>query len=215
MKTSEKIKLFNKLYEENYHRLMRMLHSITYNQIEEREDIAQETFTRVWKAIDEDKYDPELCDPSTWIYAIAKRASMDLQENKTRQIPEFYLDIVDAERYNPPEESDAEDESVFYMDPDDIPDNAMVDYDTPEAVYMREQMQSEMERRVNELPEHYREPVVLYFYRGLTYKQIADTLGTTEGTINVYINRAKSILREKHESEGSESYPIAINAGRA
>ena len=215
MKTNEKIKLFSELYDEQYPRLMKTLHTITYNHAEDREDIAQETFAIVWREILEDRYNPDLCDPFTWIYAIAKNASMRLQENKTRQIPAFYLDIVDAERYNPPEEADEEDESVFYMDPDDIPDNAMVDYDTPEAVYMREQMQSEMERRVNELPEHYREPIVLYAFRGLTYQQIADTLGTTEESVRGLLKRAKSILGEKHDSEGSESYPIAINAGRA
>ncbi|MHC4845162.1 MAG: RNA polymerase sigma factor [Planctomycetota bacterium] len=45
------------------------------------------------------------------------------------------------------------------------------------------------------LPEEYREPLLLRCVRGLTQKQIAETLGLTETTVETRLARARRMLR--------------------
>jgi RNA polymerase sigma factor (sigma-70 family) len=61
----------------------------------------------------------------------------------------------------------------------------------------------ELSRRVlrlaRELPEDYREPLLLRAVRGLSYRQIADTLGLPITTIETRLVRARRMLREQLE----------------
>lgn len=49
------------------------------------------------------------------------------------------------------------------------------------------------------LPEHYREPLLLRAVRGMTYRQIADTLGVPMTTVETRLARARRMLREELE----------------
>lgn len=49
------------------------------------------------------------------------------------------------------------------------------------------------------LPEEYREPLMLRAVRGLSYRQIADTLGVPITTIETRLTRARRMLREELE----------------
>ncbi|MFG0293873.1 MAG: RNA polymerase sigma factor [Phycisphaerales bacterium JB050] len=50
------------------------------------------------------------------------------------------------------------------------------------------------------LPEHYREPLLLRAVRGMSYRQIADTLGVPMTTVETRLARARRMLREELES---------------
>ncbi len=47
------------------------------------------------------------------------------------------------------------------------------------------------------LPEHERRPVVLAFYQGFTYREVAEHLGVSEGTVKSRIRRALARLRDE------------------
>lgn len=49
------------------------------------------------------------------------------------------------------------------------------------------------------LPEHYREPLLLRAVRGMSYRQIADTLGIPTTTVETRLARARRMLREQLE----------------
>ncbi len=61
----------------------------------------------------------------------------------------------------------------------------------------------ELGRRVlglaRELPEEYREPLLLRAVRGLSYRQIADTLGLPITTVETRLVRARRMVRERME----------------
>jgi RNA polymerase sigma-70 factor (ECF subfamily) len=49
------------------------------------------------------------------------------------------------------------------------------------------------------LPEHYREPLLLRAVRGMSYRQIADTLGVPITTVETRLARARRMLRDELE----------------
>ncbi|MBI3394669.1 MAG: hypothetical protein HY042_02425, partial [Spirochaetia bacterium] len=50
---------------------------------------------------------------------------------------------------------------------------------------------------LEELPDAYRVPLLLYYYEKLPYGEIAEKLGLKEGTLKSNIHRGKIILRSK------------------
>lgn len=54
-----------------------------------------------------------------------------------------------------------------------------------------------LEQEINNLPEPDRKLMKLVFHTDLTQRQLADTLGISQGAINIRIKKNKKILREK------------------
>ena len=50
---------------------------------------------------------------------------------------------------------------------------------------------------INELPDHYREPVVLCDMQGFQYEEIASMLDINLGTVKSRISRGREELRKK------------------
>ena len=50
---------------------------------------------------------------------------------------------------------------------------------------------------LNELPEAFRTPLVLYFFEEFSYRQIADQMGIPVGTVMSRLARAKAYLRDR------------------
>jgi len=82
-----------------------------------------------------------------------------------------------------------------------VAENEPVEAPTPEAptqVKVMEEGKRAMEMARN-LPEEYREPLLLRAVRGMSYRQIADTLGVPITTIETRLVRARRMLREQME----------------
>ncbi len=50
---------------------------------------------------------------------------------------------------------------------------------------------------VEELPEEYREVVMLYYYNSVTYRDLSAMLGVSPATINARLTKARTMLRER------------------
>ena len=55
----------------------------------------------------------------------------------------------------------------------------------------------EMQQALNELPELFRTPIVLYYFEEFSYKDIAEQMSVPLGTVMSRLARAKSFLRER------------------
>jgi RNA polymerase sigma-70 factor, ECF subfamily len=140
-------------------------------------DLAQETFVRVYRAVD--RYQRSYAF-STYIYRIATNLAIsELRKRKRRKLISltgFFQssDGVEEREFDPPDERA-------------LVDSEMVDAERRNAV----------QRAIGTLPEKYRAPLILRDVDGRSYEEIARILETSEGTVKSRISRARGFLREK------------------
>ncbi|HOA54414.1 MAG: sigma-70 family RNA polymerase sigma factor [Acetivibrionales bacterium] len=70
------------------------------------------------------------------------------------------------------------------------------DTDTPEEHYLRKERCQVVQDAIDSLPEIYKEPIVMYHQKGMSYKEIAEDLGKPMSIIKNRIFRARHALRE-------------------
>ncbi len=146
------------------------------NDYEEAVDLAQETFVRVYFAIDRYHTDYAF---STYIYRIATNLAIsEIRKRKRRTI----LSLTGLFQ------ADAEDDTEFQpTDNKALPDKDLID-DERERV---------IARAIATLPPKYRVPVILRDVEGKTYDEIARILELGLGTTKSRISRARALLKEK------------------
>jgi RNA polymerase sigma-70 factor (ECF subfamily) len=141
---------------------------------EDAEDLVQETFVKVFKALD--RYDPER--PfAAWIFTIASRLAID--HFRRRRVQTVSLNVTDP--------GSGEDRTMDVEDPglkpDEITSNAEEELQTSELI--------------DSLPEHYRIVVLLRHQQDLSYEEIAEALHLPLGTVKARIHRARALLKDK------------------
>jgi RNA polymerase sigma-70 factor (ECF subfamily) len=72
--------------------------------------------------------------------------------------------------------------------------------DVPDFEIDSEQLQ----HALNELPEEYRSPLILYYFEEFTYHEIAEHLGIALGTVMSRLSRGKTFLRRRLEKRVAE-----------
>lgn len=60
-----------------------------------------------------------------------------------------------------------------------------------------EQVDDRLKHAIDELPDHYREVLLLWAVEGLKYREIADVLGVALGTVMSRLHRARATLTQK------------------
>ena len=142
------------------------------------EDTTQDIFLRVWRALPGFAGQSAL---STWIYAIAKNAC--LSELRKRR-PTVSLDQQDDEDgYNP---------AVAAL-------LAAPEADASATVSVGQLL--------DQLPERYRQAVVLFYMEDKSYEQTAASLGLPLGTVKALLHRARKRLIEL--TKQAEAAPAA------
>lgn len=145
---------------------------------EESIDLAQESFVRVYFAID--RYHSQYAF-STYIYRIATNLAIsELRKRKRRKL--FSLTGLFA--YD--DESDEE-----YQPPDDRPH--------PEDELVSREMRETIGKAIVSLPDRYKAPIILREIEDKTYEEIAEILGLGLGTTKSRISRGRGILRQRLE----------------
>lgn len=148
------------------------------NDYEEAVDLAQETFVRVYFALD--RYHTGYAF-STYIYRIATNLAIsEIRRRKRRRV----LSLTGL--FQGDETSDAE-----FQPPDKakLADATLVDDERSEMIG----------RAIAALPEKYRVPVVLRDIEGRSYYEIAQILQLGLGTTKSRISRGRGLLKEKLE----------------
>ncbi|MDF2814486.1 MAG: sigW [Paenibacillus sp.] len=162
------------LYKDKiYHLAYRMLHNV-----QESEDIVQETFLRVYTNLH--RYD-ETQKFSTWIYRIGTNLCIDrLRKRK----PSYSLD-ADVN------ESEGNDWYSMLSSPDL----------TPEGEVLLSETQEQVRNAIDSLPEKYKATVILRYLHDMSLQEISDVLDMPVTTVKTRVHRGREFLRQKLEKE--------------
>lgn len=146
---------------------------------EESVDLTQESFVRVFFAID--RYHSKYAF-STYIYRIATNLAIsEMRRRKRRRL----LSLTGLYQFDA--ESDAE-----YQPPDDRPH--------AEQSLVSDELRRTIGKAISALPERYRAPIILREIEERSYEEIAEILGLGLGTTKSRISRGRGILRKRLES---------------
>lgn len=148
-----------------YNMAYRMLHSR-----EEAEDITQETFLNVFRALDAFKGERF----SPWVYKIASNLCLDYLRRR-RPV----MVSLDAP-----------------IGPDGDMSREIADETAlPEEAALAGALGLDVQKAIDGLPPKYRTVVVLRHIEDLSYEEIAEVLGLPLGTVKTRLFRAREILR--------------------
>ena len=144
------------------------------------EDLSQETFLRVFRALG---YFDSRGKLSTWIYTIANRVAIDHLRKTARQREESLTG-----------------ESGSSL-ADEMPAPESLD---PQAALARKEIHSVVQKELAQLPEAYRLALVYTAIEELDYQTVAAMMGIPVGTLKTYVFRGKIILKGKitHAMQG-------------
>lgn len=135
---------------------------------EEREELCQDVFLKVYDKLGEFNFQSRL---STWIATIAYRHAI----NQMRKRKMLMRDIPDEE--------------IFRFN--------FIDEENPESLLEEEDMNNFIINLVEQLPAQYKIVLTLYHVEGMSYPEIVDVTGMPEGTVKNYLFRARNLLKDK------------------
>lgn len=163
---------FDILVERYQNPLMNYIFRFTGNN-EDAADLLQDTFIRVYRKKHLYK---TIARFSTWVYTIAG----NLAKSELRRGHRKYLTPIDRKK------SDDEEYSIPLPDGDPLPDRSA------DKAIVFEQIQ----KALLQLPEAFREAVVLRDIQELSYEEIAEIIDLPIGTVKSRINRGRQQLQE-------------------
>ncbi len=135
---------------------------------EDREEICQDVFLKVYEKLPEFNFQSKL---STWIATIAYRHAINHLRKQRMQFQELPEGDEWAERF------------VERQDPAEI--LSAVDEDQQVMVF------------IDQLPPQYKAVLTLFHVDGLNYAEIGEAMEMPEGTVKSYLFRARNLLKEK------------------
>lgn len=147
---------------------------------EEASDLTQETFLSALKAIGKFRGEADL---KTWLFRIAINESRNRFRwwKRRRRDATISLDVTIGESETPLSETFSSDAL------------------NPEETALRGEREKLLREALGELPDIFREAVVLCDIEGFSYEEIAQTLEVNIGTIKSRIARGRDELRRKLE----------------
>jgi RNA polymerase sigma-70 factor (ECF subfamily) len=169
-------------------RLLRQMDQVMRSKIEP-EDILQQVYLEVFRAIDNFKYqgkDSFL----RWMFTILDRKLID--EHRALR----------AERRDVRREVSGGAPSAGQTTYVDLMARVMTDGSSPSQVVRRNEALGAMSACLASLPEHYRQVIRMRFMEGRPVAEVAESLGRSIGSIHMICHRALRQLREQVEKLG-------------
>lgn len=144
------------------------------------EDLTQETFIKVFKALPNFQFEYSF---SSWIYRIASNNTIDFLRKKR-----FNTFSIDQPIGN------SDDDNYF-----EIEDNSFLADD----MVLRDEKRRILDEAIAELPDNYRKIIELRHKKELEYKEIAEILQIPLGTVKAHLFRARKLLYEALKNQKS------------
>jgi RNA polymerase sigma-70 factor, ECF subfamily len=171
---------FNELVELYQVRVYHLVYRMIGRQ-DEAEDMAQEVFVQVFKAIGQFRGE---CKLSTWVY----RITTNLCKNRLKYLSRRHDGSQDEFEAVAERAPFSEGKGVTYGDVA-RPDHMVEGY----------QVESVVQRCLSEIEPEFREVLVLRDIEDLSYEEIAEITGVADGTVKSRIHRARAALKSKVE----------------
>ena len=134
-------------------------------------DVAQETFIKAYRAIGTFRGDSAF---STWLCRIGINTAKNYLVSRRRRPLSQDVDVADAEHLG-----HAADVST---------------HDTPEALLLSDEIQHSVFEVIDKLPPDLRQAITLRELEGLSYEEIAESMGCPLGTVRSRIFRAREAI---------------------
>ncbi len=153
------------------HRIARVLSRLLSNHAE-IEDVTQEAFIKVYRALDSFRNDSAFY---TWLYRIAINTAKN------------HLIASGRRPYLTPTHEEEEDESLEAV-------INLPEVNTPETELVNKQIVSTVNAAIEALPEELRIAIILREIDGLSYEEIAEAMHCPIGTVRSRIFRAREAI---------------------
>ena len=145
------------------------------------EDIAQNVFIKIFKALPKFKFESEF---STWMYRIVINEAITVSKRNKRDI--VPLDVNTSE--------DEEKSNII--------DFLKSDDNTEESLIQKE-LQKNLHQALNQLKDNYKKVIVLRDIEDYSYEEIAKMLDVSTDNVKIWLFRARAKLKEILLKEGN------------
>ncbi|AHK78664.1 RNA polymerase sigma factor RpoE [Ectothiorhodospira haloalkaliphila] len=134
-------------------------------------DVAQEAFIKAYRGLANFRGDSAFY---TWLYRIAINTAKNYLVSQSRRTPDYEVDAQDAEQMGG--------------------ESALKEYATPEGEMMSDEIRVAVQEAIGGLPEDLRIAITLRELEGMSYEEIAQTMGCPIGTVRSRIFRAREAI---------------------
>jgi RNA polymerase sigma-70 factor (ECF subfamily) len=169
-----------KEFDELVRRCHRQAYNIAYRMAgnhADAEDLTQEAFLRAYRFFD--RYNRQM--PfENWLYRIISNVFID----ELRKRPKVKSHSLDQPLMT------GNNESEIRLELPDLTSD-------PEAMMIRAELDEPLQRALNTLPHDFRQTVILADVEGLSYEEIAETMGCSLGTVRSRLHRGRKMLRNR------------------
>lgn len=165
---SGNLRAFDKLVKQ-YENLVFYIVNKMINDNDDKEDICQEVFIKVYNQLSRFEYKSML---STWIAQIAYRTTLNyIRDTKKHKVPRYPENVEN-----------------FHFTTED-----------PEQLLNKKDIATYVNKMINELPLQMKTVITLYHLNEFSYSEIEEITGFPEGTVKSHLFRARKLLKEKIE----------------
>ena len=159
------------------------IHNLAYNVLrnhDEAQDMTQEVYLRVWRALPSFRGDAKF---KTWLYRIAINTCLNRRRKLRKE-----LHIIDRENA--------------------LAGIAAPKHENPAAKAVTKERNALIWAAVDRLSEKYRLVITLFYQQQLSYREIAELLSLPLGTVKAHLNRARQALAASLGSKENEHVSV-------
>lgn len=179
-------------FQELVERYQEKVYSICYGKVKDEQDamdVSQDVFVKVFRYLENFNQESSFY---TWLYRIAVNTSIDFLRKQSRHTKVDYDDTIKRDE-------DVEGNDLL------MPSKLGVD---PDKALGRKELREKMLEALNSLSDKHREILTLREVEGLAYKEMADMLDISKGTVMSRLYHARQYFQDALDEYLDDSLEI-------
>ena len=130
---------------------------------------------------------------NTFVKLVEQRVAIDPQRNPKALLFSITVRIWQSERRKNARR-------MRLAPPVELRESAVGEYGNPDQDLMAREEYAQVQNLVEEMEEHYRLPLTMYYTVEMSVSEIATVLGIPQGTVKSRLHKARQILSERWEA---------------